>query len=397
MTGRGAGMGRGARMGRGAGMGRGGNVDGKGTRNRKGRDVAQGDKSSTKVEKKWSTLEPALERTYFGFPPLRTHLIGLAFGDEVARAYADDPRWAENIVIDRHLGGREVRSVLSLCCGFGLVEQHFAHRLPQARFLGLDLAAGALEVARQRAAAAGLADRITYERADLNDHDFGEARHDLIIANGALHHLSRLEDVLAKARAALRPGGMLYANETVGPSHQDFPPRQLELINAAAYLVPPELRGRIGAATRATPVGKALHAGMALATGRLYLDAGLYQGRRRQVAQLANALFPSTRRRSFVFEPLRRSQKAQLLRTDPSEGVRSAEIVPVMRQVFGEVEVHPYGGGILTYALDDGFYRGYDPESAAHRELLALLCRIESTFMRTGELPTEHAMLMAWA
>ena len=68
----------------------------------------------------------------------------------------------------------------------------------------------------------------------------------VIIANGALHHLSNLEGVFEGIRHTLKPNGLLYACDYVGPSYQDHSARQLQLINAAAFLVPSELRDRKG-------------------------------------------------------------------------------------------------------------------------------------------------------
>jgi hypothetical protein len=75
--------------------------------------------------------------------------------------------------------------------------------------------------------------------------------------------------------------------------------------------------------------------------------------------------------------------------------VRSGEIIDVMRHVFGEIQVHPYGGAILTYALDVGFFTRFDATNPAHRELLDLLCRIEATLMSIDAVGTEHAILVA--
>lgn len=350
--------------------------------------------SVSSVEKKWSTLQPEVEKCFFGFPPLRPYLISLAYGDELARLQKDNRWWAEDIFTDLYLRERPVRRVLSLCCGFGIVEQHLLQRLPGApSCMALDVAEGALEVARERAAGLGL--DIEYKRADLNRCSFGDAEYDLVIANGALHHLSNLEGVLEAVNRCLTPTGILYASETVGPSLQDFPSRQLELINAVAYLVPPELRLRRGFMGHSSRSGMIAHMMRDLLHGRLTIDERSFSGRELQMARVLRRLFPSARERHYEFAPLRISHKQKLLREDPSEGVRSSEIIAVMRRTFGEVEEHPYGGPILTYALDRGFYDGYDDENPNHRALLDLFCNIERHYMSSGELRTEHAILIA--
>ncbi len=99
--------------------------------------------------------------------------------------------------------------------------------------------------------------------------------------------------------------------------------------------------------------------------------------------------------RPFRFGIVHDSRKAEFLRTDPSECVRSAEIIPLTRRSFPSVQVMGYGGGILAYALDDEFYRRFDAANALHRETLAALCTLERHFMATGELGLEHAIIIA--
>lgn len=344
------------------------------------------------VADKWSAFEPDIAHNFFGFPPLRPYLIETAFGKALADEHRDNPHWAEDILIAAYLRDRRIESVLSLCCGFGSVERRVVMQLPGVRqCVGVDLAAGALEAARQRAAAAGL-QNTAYVQADLNAYDWEAEKYDLVIANGALHHLWNLEGVLEGVRRTLKPGGLLYANEHVGASYQDYPPRQLELINAVAYLVPPELRER-SPHRRYDRLLKLLH--------RLYNipePAGqpAWSSAKKALASALRRLFaPGSLDLYPGFGVLHRAQKDHLLRTDPSEGVRSAEIIPLIEQYFTDVEVRSYGGGLLAYALDRAFYHGFDADNPAHAATLALLCAVERHAVATGQIGIEHAIIIA--
>jgi len=102
----------------------------------------------------WSHHEPRIEQSLFGFPPSRPYLIRTAFGEAAAEVHADNPWWAEDIVVDRYLAGRPPSSVLSLCCGFGAVEQHLLPRLPTVTTCAaIDIAPLADTEARRRAQA----------------------------------------------------------------------------------------------------------------------------------------------------------------------------------------------------------------------------------------------------
>jgi 2-polyprenyl-3-methyl-5-hydroxy-6-metoxy-1,4-benzoquinol methylase len=60
-------------------------------------------------------------------------------------------------------------------------------------------------VAKNRADDAGL-DCLHYECDDLNEYPWQEDAFDLVISNGALHHLSKLDLVLDGIKLALKPG-----------------------------------------------------------------------------------------------------------------------------------------------------------------------------------------------
>jgi SAM-dependent methyltransferase len=345
----------------------------------------------------WSQYEPQLTGGFFGFEPLRPYLIETAFGPEAATRHAGNRWWAEDIVCELYLRERAapVRSMVSLCCGFGAVEQHLVASLGTVEHcLALDVAPGAVDEARRRAREAGLGDVIEYEVADLNACNWRGKGYDLVVANGALHHLAQVEDVLDCVVAKLAPGGILYANEHIGAAYRHFAPRQLELINALAYLVPPDMRRR--RPMRANPfLHRPLRHVADAFLGNLDLagsDRARWSPAKRAVADLARLVTLPPRR---GFGPLVLSQRTHLLATDPSEGVASDRIVPGIRARLADVRLHPYGGGALAYALDRGFYEGYEPDNPAHVRLLQTLCELERWLVDTGQLPDEHAIVVA--
>jgi hypothetical protein len=98
---------------------------------------------------------------------------------------------------------------------------------------------------------------------------------------------------------------------------------------------------------------------------------------------------------SFDFGVVYRSPKQYLLRTDPSECVRSGEIVSLIRSHFPSAEVLPFGGGILQHALDQNFYDHFDPANKRHTALLQLLTDLERGLMAAGEIGPENAFIFA--
>ena len=354
------------------------------------------DDERRRTAKHWSRYEPRVDRTFFGFPPLRPYLIQTAFGRAEAEVHADNRWWAEDIVVDRYLAERAPSSLLSLCCGFGAVEQHLMARLPSVTTCtAIDIAPLAVAEARRRAQAAGLGNAIHYEVADLTDYPWQPRTFDLVVANGALHHLANVEDVLDGVSKTLTPGGHLFANEHIGARRQDFAARQLELINAAAYVVPPDLRRRHPRrhhpfqSHRAGRLADVMLGNTDL--GRTQMPAEWDWAHRTAARVLRHLTVPPR----ADFGALVRSQARELEATDPSECVSSDRIVPTVKERFDDVHVHQYGGALLAYALDQTFFEGFDAASSRDVRLLEALCSLESALVESGELPSEHAVIVA--
>ena len=347
--------------------------------------------TNSKISDHWAAREPLEENGGFYVSPLlRPYIIETAFGKEQVDLHSNNEFYPVDIFIEKFLRNRPVRSTVSLCCGFGNVERYFATRLPSVEYcLGLDLSEGALAHARQRAQ--GATARFEYSSADLNDYDWQPNCYDLVIANGALHHLKNLEGVLDGIRRTLKPGGLLYACEYVGPSYMDHSPRQLELINALSFIMPPELRAR-------KPLNIANDRLFRLASKAWEISArderASWAPWQRSVSRMLKKVL-RRQNKKFDFGVVYRSPKQYLLRTDPSECVRSGELIGLMRSYFPSVEVRPFGGGILQHALDQNFYDHFDPANQRHAELLQLLINTERTLMKAGEIGPENAFFFA--
>lgn len=342
----------------------------------------------------WSAYEPEIAKGFFGFPPLRPYLVATAFGAEIAEKHGGNRWWAEDIVSDLYLQDRDIASMLSLCCGFGAIEQHMVAYLESVdTCVAVDIAEGAVEEAARRAAGLGLDKVIRYDVANLNAYEWPDSTYDLVVATGALHHLAKLEGVLDGIVRCLKPGGVLFANEHIGACRQDFPKRQLELINATAYLIPPVLRCR--RPLRNNPLTQRHLRRLADALlGNLDLGGDHVERSPRKQA-LARILGRVSLPPGRGFGPLVLSPKQHLLAVDPSECVSSDRIVSSIRARFGEVHVHPYGGAVLAYALDGAFYAGFDGQNPEHARLLHALCSLEALLVRSGELPDEYAIIVA--
>ena len=95
--------------------------------------------------------------------------------------------------------------VADVGCGLGASTIIMAKAYPKSRFWGFDYHAGSIELARQRARAAGVADRITFEVAKATD--FPGSNYDLVAHFDCLHDLEDPDGAARRAREVVAPDG----------------------------------------------------------------------------------------------------------------------------------------------------------------------------------------------
>jgi SAM-dependent methyltransferase len=87
---------------------------------------------------------------------------------------------------------------------------------PDAEIVAIDQSTEMLERIRERAVAAGLADRVRTVRANLDDGWPATGPVDLVWASMSLHHMADPDHTVDEIMAALRPGGVLAVVEIDG-------------------------------------------------------------------------------------------------------------------------------------------------------------------------------------
>jgi 2-polyprenyl-3-methyl-5-hydroxy-6-metoxy-1,4-benzoquinol methylase len=251
-----------------------------------------------------------------------------------------------NDCVETFLGpGLPVDRILSIGCGNGELERHLAMMGVFRHCEAMDISPGSIATARAQAAAAGLTN-IDYRVTDANLLELPAASYDAVWFNSSLHHIAELERACFEVARSLRPGGWLFLNEYVGAPAFAFPPRQVEAIRAAFALIPPHLRRRSGA------------------DGQLSVDL------------------------SPIPDPV------AVAEADPSEAVRSDEILDVVHQYFEVVECNPAGGTLLQFVLN-GIAGHFDRDAPEARAILDLLLQIESTLIDRGDLASDFVVLAA--
>jgi SAM-dependent methyltransferase len=238
----------------------------------------------------------------------------------------------------RHLSSAADRALV-LGCGSGWLERGLAQRNRFRSIVACDFAQQTVEKARAAAAEANFPG-IEYRVLDLEHEDLG-GPFDAVFAHDVLHHITDLEGLYARVDWALAPGGKFFFQEYVGPNRFQYSDDRMALINRYFRLFPDELR-----------------------------------------------LDPLTGELLWRRERLSAEKVAQ---DDPTEAVRSQDVLPLARCVFRVESVYPGGGGLLNPLLF-GVISNFRDGNQADEFLLQTLCDAEDRLTRSGRIRQDFAI-----
>ena len=250
--------------------------------------------------------------------------------------------------LEVHLSGKlPVENMLSIGCGTGGLERELAARKSFQYCDAVDISPTAIEIARQTAHEAGYTN-ISYQAADANVLQLPPKHYDVVWFSGSLHHIEALEHVYLEVASTLKPDGWLFFNEYVGPSRFNFTHRQKNVIAAMYALIPERYR-------------------------RSFVPGA--------------PLYPEA-------PPI--PDPKEVAAVDPSEAVRSAEIMPLLDKYFKVMKRHNVGGTILQFLLSGiaGNFAGDDPDA---KRVLQALITLEETLIDIGDLDSDFVIVAAQA
>ncbi|MFW5955523.1 MAG: class I SAM-dependent methyltransferase, partial [Rhodothermales bacterium] len=187
-----------------------------------------------RVASAWQHTESTARR-WTDIPAVRERCNHLITGNRHG-----DPR---QFFIDTFLPDRSNLTALSLACGTGSNELAWARKGVFSRIVGVDISPDRIAVATDAARTEGLSDVLRFEVRDVQA-KLPDGPFDLVIAEGALHHLSNLSRLLPEITGILRPEGYLVLNDFVGPSRFQWTDRQLEIIDGLLLVLPDSYRHR---------------------------------------------------------------------------------------------------------------------------------------------------------
>ncbi|MFF5173664.1 SAM-dependent methyltransferase [Micromonospora sp. NPDC000089] len=144
-------------------------------------------------------------------------LLDQLWGENLHHGYWDDTsddvsvEDAANRLTDKLTGLLAIEPgdrLLDLGCGIGepAIRLATAHKI---EVVGVSISRRQVERATDRAASAGLADRLSFQLADAMDLPFPDDSFDIVWALESLHHMPDRGHVLRQAARVLRPGGRM--------------------------------------------------------------------------------------------------------------------------------------------------------------------------------------------
>ena len=233
--------------------------------------------------------------------------------------------------VDTQLWHKPVRRGLGVGVGAAFHELQLLTSGAVERFDFYDISPAGLDIARVEAEKLGVADRIDFICRDINTSTLPRETYDVITFMASLHHIHELEKTLLACRDALAPGGVLWAFEYVGPDRFAYPDEHANIARRIYRLLDEELR----------------------------------------LPGEPDLKFPSPE---------------EVIAVDPTEAIHSSEILPTMRRIWPNLEVHGQYGSLLFMIMwclnHDALY-----DTRKGWEAYGTLVDLETALVDAGALP----------
>jgi SAM-dependent methyltransferase len=236
-----------------------------------------------------------------------------------------------------------VDRALTLGCGQGEFERGLAKYHFATVHDALDISESAAAEAARLAKAAGL-NHVRYQSGDLNTIELPRHTYDVVFGISSVHHVAKLEHLFEQVALCLKPGGYFLLDEFIGPSQFQWTADQLATANEELRRLPEELRRHV-------------------VTG-------------------------------VVRDTIVRPTIAEMNAGDPSEAIRSNEIVRLLPHYFDVLEIKGYGGSVLHLLLE-GICGNFDEDNPSSMERLRSLFEFEDRAIASGKLPHDFANIVA--
>jgi len=205
----------------------------------------------------------------------------------------------------------------------------------------MDIAEGLLRKQQQLTLDRGIT-QIDYIRQDFNELKLEENAYDVIFSVGTIHHTENLELLFDQINRALKDDGKLIVRDYIGPNRLQFTDLQLGIINQILSILPEKYK-------------------------------------KKSDGSIIDTVFSC--------------DLNHLMKVDPSEAVRSQDIVKVMKERVEIIKL-AYTGGTLLHPMLSEIASNFEQDQDAET-VLKLLIFFEKFMIEKNILPSDYAFCIA--
>jgi len=210
--------------------------------------------------------------------------------------------------------------------------------------LGVDASREAIAAAKKLAVAHGVERKTRFRRGDLLAQRFAAGAFDAVVINMALHHVLDVEGLLYRVKRWKTSAAPLVLHEYIGPNRFQWTPAAVAAGSRLLSELPPSLR---------------VHG---------------------QTGKVVETFAPPAYR--------------EMLFGDPSEAIRSADLVDIAGCYFDLIERRDFGGTLLQPLLADIIHNFRPAEDAEHAAALERLFEEERSLLADHTLASNFALLV---
>jgi 2-polyprenyl-3-methyl-5-hydroxy-6-metoxy-1,4-benzoquinol methylase len=232
---------------------------------------------------------------------------------------------------------------LTLGCGAGDLERGLSKYNFSLRYDAFDIADKAIERAKEKATLEGISN-IYYKVADINTISLSRNIYDVVFGVHAVHHLNNLEHIFSEVENALKPGCFFFLYEFIGPTKFQWTDKQLNIVNSLLQILPEKYR--------------------------------------------------ISKNNMAIKTHFKRPTLLEMNQVDPSEAIRSEDILKVLPHYFEIIEKKDIGGTILHLLLKD-IAVNFDYKNPNDMRVLKMLFEIEDALLEIGEIPSDFTVIIA--
>jgi SAM-dependent methyltransferase len=286
----------------------------------------QSEAYAARVAQKWATADRTI-RSFWQNPVIMA---------EIRRRITGDSKMSPELYFKRQYCPAPLRTAISLGSGDGQLECSLVDVGVCENILGIDISPERVQRAQSRVPQR-LRGRVNFLCANLETWRPDSGRVDLVVVKSILHHIQDLEGWCQLFLDILDPRGFVYVDDFIGPTRFQWTEQQLSIINALLTALPSDLKIDLTSATR----------------------------------QLK--------------ERVGRPNLSRFIAADPSEAIRSSEIVAVLDQHLHCREFKPYGGAIfhMLFSRIMGNFQDRD-------DIVRLILAFEAILMDAGVIGSDY-------